>query len=146
MADEELDYVQELGIGMDYYDQIIVNDVKIDGVDVTPTDGIYPTSVATVGARARVTYANHCSEKNLNELRITKRLSQDAAAGDTTFEFRVLLENANGELKPYSIGEYYIQNDDGDYFRYVNGKLTNNGKTPVVASVSGPNGTIAGIP
>ena len=146
MADEELYYVQELGIGTDYYDQIIVNDVKIDGVDVTPTDGIYPASVATVGARARVTYANHCSEKNLNELRITKRLSQDAAAGDTTFEFRVLLENANGELKPYSIGEYYIQNDDGDYFRYVNGKLTNNGKTPVVASVSGNNGTIAGIP
>ena|GEM_PF-3371222 len=146
MADDTEYYVQELGVGTDYYDEIIVNDVKIDGQDATATDGIYPTSVATVGSRARVTYSNHCSEKNLNELRITKQLTEGSVDDGTTFEFRVLLENAEGNLAPYSTGAYYIQNADGDYFHYVNGQLISNGKTPVVASVAGNNGTIAGIP
>lgn len=146
MVEDTAYYVQELGVGTDYYDEIIVNDVKIDGREATEKDGIYPTSVATVGNRARVTYSNHCSEKNLNELRITKRLAPGSLDDGSTFEFRVLLENADGRLAPYSTGAYYIQNDDGDYFYYAGGKLTSNGKTPVVASVAGNNGTIAGIP
>ena len=146
MRDDELYFVRELGVGTDYYDEIIVNDVKIDGEEATEKDGIYPTTVATVGSRARVTYANHCSEKNLNELWITKRISAGSVDDGSTFEFRVLIESADGTLAPYSTGAYYIQNDDGDYFHYVNGELTNNGKTPIVASFSGMNGTINGIP
>ena len=146
MVEDTAYYVQELGVGTDYYDEIIVNDVKIGGVEATEKDGIYPTSVATVGNRARVTYSNHCSEKNRNELKITKRLAPGSLDNGATFEFRVLLENAEGRLAPYSTGAYYIQNDDGDYFYYIDGKLTSNGKTPVVASVAGNNGTIAGIP
>lgn len=139
-------YVQELGVRTDYYDEIIVNDVKIDGRDVTAVDRIYPSSVAAVENRARVTYSNHCSEKNLNELRITKLLSSDSVDDGSTFEFRVLIENANGDLAPYSTGPYFIQNAEGDYFYYLDGVLTSNSKTPIVASVSGYNGTIAGIP
>ena len=139
-------YVQELGVGSDYYDEIIINDVEVEGTDVTAVDGIYPTSVSTVANRARVTYQNRCSEKNKNELRITKKIEEGSVYDGATFEFRVQIENNNGVLAPYSTGEYYIHNEDGDYFRYVNGKLVNNGKTPVVASVAGNNGTIAGIP
>ncbi|MBQ6523213.1 MAG: LPXTG cell wall anchor domain-containing protein, partial [Atopobiaceae bacterium] len=146
MPDETQYYVQELGVGTDYYEEVVVNDVKIDGHDVTPKDGVYPTSVATVGNRARVTYSNHCSDKNLNDLRITKQLAEGCVDDGSTFEFRVQLENAEGVLAPYSVGEYYIQDANGDYYHYVNGKLVNNGKTPIVASVSGNNGTIAGIP
>ena len=139
-------YVQELGVGTDYYDEIIVNDVKIGGVEVTAEDGVYPSSVATVAARAKVSYTNHCSDKNLSELQITKAIAEGSIYDGATFEFRVLLENAAGSLVPYSTGEYMIRNADGDYFRYENGQLTNNGKTPVTASKSGQNGTIAGIP
>lgn len=146
MAEETEYYVQELGVGSDYYDQVIVNDVQIDGIDVSPVDGIYPTSVAAIANRARVTYSNHVSEKNKNDLRITKELSEGSIADGAQFEFRILLENANGQLKPYSTGDYYIQNQAGEYFRYVDGVLTSNGMTPVVASVTGNNGTVAGIP
>ena len=146
-------YVQELGVGSDYYDEIIINDVEVEGTDVTEVDGIYPTSESTVANRARVTYQNRCSEKNKNELRITKKIEEGSVYDGATFEFRVQIENnnssdpnADGVLAPYSTGEYYIQNENGDYFRYVTGKLVNNGKTPVVASVAGNNGTIAGIP
>ena len=146
MPEDVAYYVQELGVGTDYYDEIIVNDVKIDGVDATETDGVYPTSVATVANRAKVTYTNHCSEKNLNELRITKKLSEGSFDDGSTFEFRLLLENAGGQLAPYSTGDYYIQNEAGEYFFYENGQLKSNGKTEIKASVSGNNGTIAGIP
>lgn len=138
-------WVRELGVGSSYYD-VVVNDVKIDGVDVTEQDGVYPTSIATIANRARVIYANQCAETNHNELRITKRLADGMEDDGSTFEFRVLLENANGELAPYSTGAYMIRNDAGEYFHYVDGQLTSNGETPIQASVAGNNGTIAGIP
>ncbi|MBQ6174622.1 MAG: hypothetical protein IJK28_08360 [Clostridia bacterium] len=144
---EETNYwVRELGIGSAYYDEVHVNDVTIDGQNVTPVDGVYPTTVATVAGRARVIYGNKCAETNLNELQITKRLAAGSTTDGSTFEFRVLLENAEGSLVPYSTGPYMIRNDNSEYFHYVNGKLTSNGLTPIQASVAGNNGTIAGIP
>ena len=152
LREEDIYYVQELGVSEDYYDLVVINSAEVEG-GVDELEGIYKTTEATVGQRIRVVYANNCSAKNLNELRVTKMLPEGLEDDGSTFEFRVLLENTNsigpdsdGELVPYSIGPYYIQNADGDYFRYVNGVLTSNGKTPVVASSSGNNGTIAGIP
>ena len=138
-------WVRELGVGSDYYD-VIVNDVLIDGEEVTEIDGVYPTTIATVYNRARVTYANKCNEKNHNELLITKRLAEGMEDDGSTFEFRVMLEKSDGTLAPYSTGPYMIRNDAGEYFHYVNGQLTSNGQTPIQASVAGNNGTIAGIP
>ena len=146
--------MRELGIGSDYYGEIFVNDVKIDGIDVTPVDGIYPCSVDTIIHRARVGYSNYLAETNNNDLYITKQLGEGCEDTGETFEFRVMLENVagstgpntEGALVPYSVGPYYLQNENGEYFRYVGGVLTNNGMTPIVASVSGQNGTIAGVP
>ena len=146
MPEETLYWVRELGVGTDYYDKITVNDVSIDGEEVTAKDGVYPTSVATVAQRARVIYGNACADSNLNQLQITKRLDEGCTDDGSTFEFRVLLEDANGNLSPYSTGPYMIRNDAGEYFHYVDGKLVSNGQTPIEASVSGNNGTIAGIP
>ena len=142
-------YVQEIGISSDYYDNIEVNDVQIDGESQDASEGIYRSTTASVRNRARVTYTNHCSEKNLNELLITKELSEGSYDDGSGFEFRVLLENADGQLAPYSTAPYSVVKigDDGEYeyFRYENGKLVSNGRTPVKASVSGNNGTINGI-
>ena len=148
--DQDEYYVQEIGISTDYYDTVVINDVEVEGGE--EVDGIYVAPVDTLARRARVTYANNCADKNLNELRVTKQLEEGSEDDGSTFEFRVQLENnesgdpyGSGELVPYSVGQYYIKRGD-EYFYYVDGKLTSNGLTPIVASVSGQNGTIAGIP
>jgi LPXTG-motif cell wall-anchored protein len=143
---EDQDYfVQEIGISNDYYDEIYVNDVKIDGVTAQQQGGVYASSVATPRNRAQVTFSNHCDPRNTNELRITKRLSQGSIADGDTFEFRVMLENADGELAAYYQGKYYIMDDNGDYYRYENNELVNNGQTKYELK-AGNYGTIAGIP
>lgn len=140
-------YVRELGVDKDHYEKIIVNNVEIDdGEAMAHEDGIYTSPIATVGQRILTVYNNTVSEKNLNDLRIKKIVSEHLPDLGATFEFRVLLEDADGNLSPYSTGPYSIVNDKGEYFRYVDGQLTSNGYTPVTASVSGNNGSIAGIP
>ena len=138
-------YVQEIGVITDYYDEIYVNDVKIDGETAEAKDGVYRSSEATVVNRARVTFTNHVDEKNANELRITKRLAAGVQDNGDTFEFRVMLENAAGNLAAYYQGTYYIRDDKGTYYRYEGGKLVPNGETPY-ACTAGNYGTIAGIP
>ena len=145
MIEDELYYVQELGIDDKYYDQIFVNDVQIVGEQVIEEDGIYKSTEATAKSRARVTFTNHCDVRNTNELRITKRLADPSENNGDTFEFRVMLENANGVLSDYYQGTYYIRDDDGVYYRYEDGRLVSNGQTPYPCA-AGNNGTIAHIP
>ena len=145
MIEDELYYVQELGIDDKYYDQIFVNDVQIVGEQVIEEDGIYKSTEATARSRARVTFTNHCDDRNTNELRITKRLADPSENNGDTFEFRVMLENAAGVLSDYYQGTYYIRDDAGVYYRYEGGRLVSNGQTPY-ACAAGNNGTIAHIP
>ena len=155
MIEDELYYVQELGIDTDYYDKIYVNDVQIVGEQVIIEDGIYKSTEATPRNRARVTYTNHCNELNSNELRITKRLAEGSEDNGDTFEFRVMLERSSadnpssldpdGVLANYYQGTYYIQDDNGVFYRFEGGRLVPNGHTPY-ACTAGNNGTIARIP
>ena len=145
MIEDELYYVQELGIDDKYYDQIFVNDVQIVGEQVIKVDGIYKSTEATARSRAKVTFTNHCDDRNTNELRITKRLADPSENNGDTFEFRVMLENAAGVLSDYYQGTYYIRDDAGVYYRYDGGRLVSNGQTPY-ACAAGNNGTIAHIP
>ena len=57
--------MQELGIDEDYYDEVYVNDVRIDGELVDEEDGVYRSTEATPRNRARVTFTNHCDAKNI---------------------------------------------------------------------------------
>ena len=145
MIEDELYYVQELGIDDDYYDKVFVNEVQIVGEQGSKVDGIYKSTEATAKSRARVTFTNRCSEGNTNELRITKRLADPSENNGDTFEFRVMLENASGVLSDYYQGTYYIRDDAGVYYRYDGGRLVSNGQTPY-ACAAGNNGTIAHIP
>ena len=145
MIEDELYYVQEIGIKTDYYDEVLVNDVKIEGEQVIEEEGIYKSTEATARNRARVTFTNKLNEKNANELRITKRLAEGSVDNGDTFEFRVMLENASGVLSAYYQGTYYIRDDDGVYYRYEGGTLVPNGQTPYVCT-AGNYGTIAQIP
>ena len=145
LPEEELYYVQEIGIKSDYYDEIFVNDVKIDGETAEAQDGVYRSSEATVQNRARVTYTNRCNNRNSNELRIKKQLAEGSTDNGDTFEFRVMLENAAGTLAAYYQGTYYIRDDNGVYYRYQNGTLVSNGQTPY-ACTAGNYGTIAQVP
>ena len=145
-ADAQEYFVQELDAGSDEYSEIRINGVKIDGRDVQPEDGVYRSSDASAITRARTEFVNITAETNRNELRITKQATPDSVNDGATFEFRVLLEDADGKLTPYSVGDYYIQDAEGNYYHYVNGQLTSNGADPIVGSTSGMNGTIAGIP
>ena len=138
-------YVQEIGINNNYYDEIYVNDVKIEGVTVEGQNGVYASSAATPRNRAQVTFSNHCDPRNTNELRITKRLAPGSRADGDTFEFRVMLENADGVLDDYYQGKYYIKDDSGNYYRFENNQLVNNGQTKYELK-AGNKGTIAGIP
>ncbi len=145
LLEDEKYYVQELGIKSSYYDQVYINDVRIDGQLTEAEEGVYRAPDATVRERAAVTFVNHCDTRNSNELRITKRLSEGSIDNGDTFEFRVLLENAEGVLSPYYQGSYYICDDQGVYYRYENGALVSNGRTPYAAT-AGNYGTIEKIP
>ena len=51
--------------------------------------------------------------------------------------------NEEGETVPYQKRGYYVMDDDGNYYVYLNGRLSNIGREKVVCSVSGNNGSIA---
>ncbi len=139
-------YVQEIGVKSQYYDEIYINGVKIDGKDVQANgEGVYRSTDATPLNRARVDFVNHCDNRNSNELLITKRLEDGTPSVNDTFEFRVMLENASGELANYYQGTYYIRDDSGKYYRYENGSLVSNGQTPYPCT-AGNYGTIASVP
>ena len=145
-------YVQEINVSGDYYDTVLINDAGL-GADhdeaLKQGNAITATSSAkTILQRQRVLFENQCSPKNIRSLKITKHVD-NPDPGDPTFEFRVSLENADGTLGPYVMGDYYVMDARGNYYHYLGGVLTSNGsgeENKVVCSKSGYNGSIAGIP
>ena len=65
---------------------------------------------------------------------------------DDTFTFKIQLESStSGELVNYE-GDYYLTDDDGNYYHYVNGELISNGTTSVVCGSTDENGQVSGVP
>lgn len=110
-------YVEELDVDSSRYT------VYINNQETSPqSDGTtYQSSTSTVKLRPRVVYKNECTEAGVNELHITKRLADGTPQTNDTFEFRVLMEKTNGELKPYT-GEYCVRDEVTKKY-YKNGTL-----------------------
>ena len=143
-------YVKEIDVSGAFFDTVMINEADMHGEGSIPEDENIAaiSSEKTIKERQRVLFENICSPANLRDLRITKKVENPCEDG-ATFEFRVMLEGRNGELIPYSRGDYYIVkiiDDVEHYFTYENGTLTDRGAEPVVCSTSGQYGTIAGIP
>lgn len=134
-------YVKELGINTNYYDRVLINRERAD-----ISDGIAESSVSSVKNRNRVTYDNHGVTENL---KIRKIVEGDAKSDKDAFEFYVYLTGQNKELIPYSNGDYYVLDPEGNYCTYVNGlpigdpSITEETRT---AYHSGQWGTIGSIP
>ena len=143
-------FVQEIDVSGAYYDTVMINEADMGGDGGIPEDAAITavSSAKTIVQRQRVQFVNRCSLANLKDLRITKRV-ENPVDEQATFEFRVMLEGADGALTNYSRGKYYVVKEiEGQehYFTYVDGVLTDQGTEPVVCSESGQYGTIAGIP
>lgn len=157
-------YFVELGLLNDEYDYVKVNGDPIEGTNErTALDpetheekqySDFQSSTDTITNRKRVIYENHVNPDFLRSLVITKKLVRLDDEGNeipvnddnTGFEFQVYFLNENGEPAPYQKGDYYVVDDDGYYYIYLNGQLVKAGRDKVVCSVSGNNGSIAGIP
>ena len=143
-------FVQEIDVSGAYYDTVMINEADMGGDGGIPEDEAITaiSSAKTIMQRQRVQFVNRCSPANLKDLRVTKRV-ENPVDEQATFEFRVMLEGADGALTHYSRGKYYVVKEVGGeehYFTYVDGVLTDQGTEPVVCSESGQYGTIAGIP
>jgi len=145
-------YVREINVSGAYYDTVMINDADMGGENgFSEDENITATSSEkTIRQRQRVLFINRCSSANMKDLRITKHVDNPVDDG-AEFEFRIMLEGADGKLNYYSRGEYYLVKADVNtgeehYYSYVNGVLTDLGTEPAVCSVSGQFGTIAGIP
>ncbi len=147
-------YFVELGVFNQEYDYVNINSQRAFTSDFAQThekDYVDVSSTSeTIANRKRVIYENHIDPDYLKKLIITKEVVDkdgNPVEGDKTgFEFQVGFVNDQGVTVPYQKGEYYVMDDDGNYYVYVNGKLSKHGKEKAVCSVSGNNGSIAGIP
>ncbi|MBR2284318.1 MAG: fibro-slime domain-containing protein [Ruminococcus sp.] len=150
-------YFAELGLLNQEYDYVNINNERIYTSNFAEVrqkqyeDIVSP--VGTVTNRRRVIYENHIDHSYLKKLVITKELvrlvGEETVPVDddkTGFEFQVNFLNEDGEPVPYQKGEYYVMDEAGYYYTYVDGELKRNGKTKTVCSISGNNGSIAGIP
>ncbi len=142
-------YVQEINVSGAYYKTVMINAADMGGIPESSAITARSTSL-TIKQRQRVVFKNKCSDKNLRDLRITKYVDNPTDDG-STFEFRIQLEDLEGKLAYYSRGDYYVvkpvtEGGEDHYYQYEGGVLTDKGTTPVVCSISGPAGTIAGIP
>lgn len=144
-------YVQEINVSGEYYETVMINQTDLFDEGGIP-ENEYITAVSTertILERQRVVFGNQCSSKNMRDLRITKEVLNGPVDDGATFEFRVMLESINGNMTYYSKGEYYlVRQVDGEehYFKYAGGVLADQGTEPVVCSLSGQYGTIAGVP
>jgi fibro-slime domain-containing protein len=91
------------------------------------------TSTKSAQQRSEVIYTNKPDDSLVNELRITKNLHGKmltdengdpvlSAIGIPYFEYAVYLENNDGKMVPYALGEYYIIDKQGRFVTYNKGK------------------------
>lgn len=147
-------YFSELAVLNQEYDYVDINGERAYSSDYAATRerkfSDVESSVETIANRKRVVYDNHIDSDYLKKLIITKNVvdkdGNHVENDKTGFEFQLGFVNEAGEVVPYQKSEYYVMDDDDNYYVYVNGKLSKHGREKVVCSVSGNNGSIAGIP
>ena len=147
-------YFAELSVFNQEYEYVNINSDRVYTSDYAVTRvKKYPdvrSATDTVSNRKRVVYENHIDQNYLKKLIITKNVvdkdGNHVENDNTGFEFQVGFLNEEGETVPYQKREYYVMDDDGNYYVYLNGRLSKSGREKVVCSVSGNNGSIAGIP
>ena len=114
---------------LDYYD---VTNSDPETEPEQPENKQLLTDVKTVQQRSEVVYWNRPDDGLINELRITKKLHGGmitnadgtpvlSAIGIPYFEYAVYLEDNDGHMVPYELGEYYIIDSKGRYVYYQGG-------------------------
>ena len=133
------------------YDKVIINGVEYKAFDenaqLSGTISDVKTDKKTVEERPTVVCVNNCSAYNSRELRITKQM-RDGQVTNDTFSFKIQLSNneANQTLVPYTKGDYYLKDGEGNYYYYKDGELESNGSKSVVCGKTDANGVVTGIP
>ena len=146
-------YVKEIGVKSDEYSQITINDTGYTEYDENNQEagkGVIKsveTDKKEVSMRPVVVYTNNCSAANSRELRITKKIKDDIFVEDT-FSFRIQLSNQNNVLVPYADGDYYLLDEDNNYWYYnASGALASNGSDAIVCGrKTTDDGTVTGVP
>ncbi len=130
--------VEEIGVKSAEYDKVTIN-----GTTVTNQDGNITSGAASVSDRPYILFTNNCSVANQRELRITKKIKNNVVVTDT-FNFKVMLNDANGNLIPY-VGPYYLQDSNNNYYCYNDsGKLVGTKGGP--CGQTSADGIISGVP
>lgn len=134
--------VREIGVKSEEYDKVFINKVEI-----TDHTGSITAGEATVASRPLVVFTNNCSAFNSRELQITKKIKDDIYVDDT-FSFRIQLSNQNNVLVPYANGDYYLKDEDGNYWYYnASGALTSNRTEGIVCGhKTTDDGIVTGVP
>lgn len=134
--------VREIGVKSEEYDKVFINKVEI-----TDQTGNITAGEATVASRPLVVFTNNCSAVNSRELQITKKIKDDIYVDDT-FSFRIQLSNQDNVLVPYANGDYYLKDEDGNYWYYnASGAPTFNGSDAIVCGrKTTDDGTVTGVP
>ena len=150
-------YVKEVGVENKEYDEVQINSVLVTEKNaegnimesdlVKIENGLINISsgIDSVYDRPIVTFTNNCSAANSRELHITKEM-EDGQSTDDTFTFQIQLESSTtGELVNYE-GNYYLTDEDGNYYHYEKSVLTSNGTEAIVCGSTDENGQVSGVP
>ena len=146
-------YVREIGVKSEEYSQIKINDTgykEYDEDNKETGEGVIKkveTDKKAVNVRPAVVYTNNCSAANSRELQITKKIKDDIFVEDT-FSFRIQLSNQNNVLVPYANGDYYLLDEDNNYWYYnASGALASNGSDAIVCGrKTTDDGIVTGVP
>ena len=146
-------YVREIGVKSEEYSQIKINDTgykEYDEDNKETGEGVIKkveTDKKAVNVRPVVVYTNNCSAANSRELQITKKIKDDIFVEDT-FSFRIQLSNQDNVLVPYANGDYYLLDEDNNYWYYnASGALASNGSDAIVCGrKTTDDGTVTGVP
>ena len=146
-------YVREIGVKSEEYSQIKINDTgykEYDEDNKETGEGVIKkveTDKKAVNVRPVVVYTNNCSAANSRELQITKKIKDDIFVEDT-FSFRIQLSNQNNVLVPYANGDYYLLDEDNNYWYYnASGALASNGSDAIVCGrKTTDDGIVTGVP
>lgn len=131
-------YVEEVGVSSEEYDKVTINETV-----TTNENGEITSGKETVANRPLIVFTNNCSVANQRELRITKKIKNNVEVTDT-FNFKVMLNDANGNLIPY-VGPYYLQDSYNNYYCYDDsGKLVGTKGGP--CGQTSADGIISGVP